>query len=98
MNGAINRRKWDRGELEYQIGEASSETGQVFALYRRLLQLRRRQHAFHPDGAQRIIEVDERLFCFERFAPRDDQRILVLANLTSDNIFIDVAMLPDDLA
>ena len=98
MTRAINRRKWDRGELEYQIGEITSETGQVFALYRRLLQLRRRQRAFDPDGAQRIIEVDERLFCFERFAPQGDQRILVLANLTSDNVPIDVATLPEDLA
>ena len=97
MTRAINRRKWDKGELEYQIGNSASETGQVFALYRRLLALRRRQRAFHPDGMQRIVEVDERVFCFERIAPDDSQRILVVINLSSDRMDIDVAPLPDDL-
>ncbi len=98
MTRAINRRKWDRGELEYHICNTASETGQVFTLYQRLLPLRRRQPGFHPDGAQRIITVDERVFCFERTAPDDSQRILVLANLSSDDVNLDIANLPADLA
>ena len=98
MTRAINRRKWDQAELEHLICNVASETGRVFALYRRLLAVRRTQPAFHPDGAQRIIEVDQHAFCIERVAPDDSQRILVLVNLSSRNLNLDAGLLPADLA
>jgi sucrose phosphorylase len=98
MTRSINRRKWDKGELEYQICDLASETGQVFALYRRLLTLRRAQPAFHPNGAQRIVEIDDQVFCFERSAPDDGQHILVLTNLSPHSLKVPSARLPADLA
>ncbi|MBT8429906.1 MAG: sugar phosphorylase, partial [Gammaproteobacteria bacterium] len=80
MTRAVNRRKWDMAELDSLICNLESETGQVFVLYSRLLQLRRQQPAFHPDAPQNIYELDERVFCFERVSLNSKQRILVLAN------------------
>lgn len=98
MTRSINRRKWDLGELSSLISNLESETGQVFTLYMRLLQLRRQQPAFHPDGAQHIHELDERVFCFERVSLNSKQRILVLANLSPEEFSLDLTSLPPDLS
>jgi len=97
MTRAVNRRKWDMGELDSRIHNLESETGQVFVLYTRLLQLRRQQPAFHPDAAQQILELDQRVFCFERVSLNAKQRILVLANLSSESFALDLGSLPTDL-
>jgi len=98
MTRSVNRRKWDMGELESLISHLESETGQVFVLYARLLQLRRQQAAFHPDAPQRICELGDRVFCFERTSLDGKQRILVLANLSSEHLTLDLGLLPPDLS
>lgn len=97
MTRSVNRRKWDRGELDYLISDLSSETGQVFTLYTRLLALRRSQVALHPDASQHIIDVDDRVFCFERIALDDSQHLLVLANVSGDEITLSRTQLPRDI-
>lgn len=98
MTRSVNRRKWDMGELQSLICDLGSETGQVFTLYTRLLQLRRQQPAFHPDAPQRILELDPRVFCFERTSRDRKQRILVLANLSSESLALDLSALPQNLS
>ncbi|MCB1772903.1 MAG: alpha-amylase [Gammaproteobacteria bacterium] len=97
MTRSVNRRKWDRGELDYLVSDLSSETGQVFTLYTRLLAQRRAQIALHPDAAQHIIDVDDRVFCFERVALDDSQHLLVLANVSADEIVLSRTQLPHDI-
>jgi sucrose phosphorylase len=96
MTRAINRRKWDRSELEYLISDLSSETGQVFTLYTRLLSLRRQQVALHPDAVQRILDIDHRVLSFERIALDDSQRLLVLGNVSADTVTLPWHALPED--
>jgi sucrose phosphorylase len=98
MTRSVNRRKWDLGELEYLISHPETETGTVFHRFIELLELRRRQPAFHPDAAQRIIDLGDPLFCFERDATDGEQQILVLANLTAETVAVPLAKLPADLA
>lgn len=79
----INRRKFDRGELETILSLADSAERNVFDGYRRLLHVRRSQRAFHPDAPQEIFETDNpAVAAFVRgddaFAPR----ILVAANFS----------------
>jgi hypothetical protein len=80
MTRAINRRKLDRGEVEGLLANPGSETGRVFWRYRKILRLRRRQAAFHPDAAQHILALPEGLFGLLRSAGDNGQRILCLYN------------------
>ena len=98
MTRSVNRRKWDMSELQSRICDLASETCQVFTLYTRILELRRQQHAFHPDAAQQIYQIDERVFCLERISRDQRQRILVLANLSSQDVAIDLSDLPRNLS
>lgn len=94
MTRAVNRRKWDRGELEQLIDNPETDAGQVFPLFRRLLELRRQQPAFHPDAQQRVFDLGEAVFCLERLAPDYSQHILVLANVTAAYLTLPLAQLP----
>ena len=97
MTRSVNRRKWDKAELEYLIGDADSETGEVFSQFTHLLTLRREQTAFHPDASQHILDLGDHVFAFERIALDDTQRILVLANLTATTVELTLEHLPADI-
>jgi sucrose phosphorylase len=82
LTRAINRRKLDRSEIDALLANHESEPGRVFTAYQRILQVRRQQSAFHPDGPQKVLELPDGLFGVERQAPDGQQRILAIFNFT----------------
>jgi sucrose phosphorylase len=97
MTRSINRRKWDLAELENLIGNHGSETGHVFRLYKSLLATRREQKAFHPDAAQKMYELGDAVFGFERVAMDDSQHITALFNFTCERQQVPRQKLPEDI-
>jgi sucrose phosphorylase len=81
-NRTINRQKLDRTVLEQQIGDPHSLRHQVFRAYRRLLDARASEPAFHPQGDQQVLELDERIFSLLRTSPDGDRRVLCLHNVS----------------
>jgi sucrose phosphorylase len=78
---SINRRKYDADDLSTLLSDPTSRQGRIFAGYRRMLEIRRAQPAFHPEGAQHPVAVDDpAVVAFLRTSPDSSQRILVLAN------------------
>ncbi|MGR9100447.1 MAG: sugar phosphorylase, partial [Gammaproteobacteria bacterium] len=63
---SINRHKWDYGELMESLNNPTSRNAQVFHEFKRLLRIRRRQKAFHPDAAQETLLLGESLIAFWR--------------------------------
>lgn len=79
----INRRKFERLELENQITAHESLQHKIFTGYQNLLRTRVEQSAFHPDGPSEVFPTGHAsIFGFKRTSPDGDQTILVLANLT----------------
>ncbi|MBI1248961.1 sugar phosphorylase [bacterium] len=79
----INRRKFERLELENQITRHDSLQQRIFTGYQNLLRTRIAQPAFHPDGDSHVFNTGHHaIFGFYRISPAKDQTILVLANLT----------------
>ena len=97
MTRSVNRRKWDRSELEGLLANHESETGQVFRLYKRLLQIRRRQPAFHPDADQHILPLPDGVFGLVRSATDGGQQILALFNFTEVAQRLHSRLLPIDI-
>lgn len=91
---AINRRKWDRGELEVLLANETSETGRVFAAFQAVLRVRRRQKALHPEGDQTVLGLENGLFGLLRVAPDASQRLLALFNFTARPRRVPGALLP----
>lgn len=85
----INRRKWDKRELEQLLADSSTIHAQVFHEYERRLRIRRQQPAFHPDASQQILNFSDAIFAFLR--KTDQESILCLSNLSdkAESISID---------
>ncbi len=91
---SINRRKYERSELEAILDRSKGPQAQVLDGYRRLLAVRRRQPAFHPDAGQRVIGTEPAsLVAFVRESISSPQRLLVLANLGSQAFSVEVEKL-----
>ncbi len=83
MTRTINRRKWEINELQAHLDDPDELAGEVFKRYLYLLELRRQQPAFHPNGAQQILDLGSGLFGFIRHAPDNRQTITAIFNFTS---------------
>jgi sucrose phosphorylase len=81
---SINRRQWDRGELEQLLASPDSDTSRIFRDYLKILRLRRRHPAFHPDGPQELLLLGYHIFGVARTAPDGSERIVCLFNFTPD--------------
>ncbi|HID24087.1 MAG TPA: hypothetical protein EYP14_17030, partial [Planctomycetaceae bacterium] len=93
---AINRRRFTRKELEGLVGKVDSPQHIVFSEYKRMLARRTAQPAFHPDAAQRVVEVgDPALISFLREDAASGQRIWVVANAGAHERRLDLSALPD---
>jgi glycosidase len=85
---SINRHKWQLDELGAALDDPAGDQHRVFHAYLRLLKLRAAQPAFHPDGPQRILDLEDGLFGLERRAPEEapegEQRIVCISNLSAE--------------
>ncbi len=97
LTRAVNRRQWDRGELESLMANPASDTGRVFATCKQLLQVRKRQRAFHPDAAQQVLDLDNGLFGLKRTSLDGEQQIICLFNCMASAASVDTALLPVDI-
>lgn len=88
MTRAINRRKWDRGELQSLLANHESETGRVFRSYKKYLNIRKNQQAFHPDASQSILNLSDEVFGLIRISPEKIQTIVALYNFTNQPQFV----------
>ncbi|MYL22465.1 alpha-amylase [Halomonas alkaliantarctica] len=79
---SINRRRWQRDELERLLATPSTTTHDVFFALKRLLDVRRREPCFHPDAAQRVLQTPATLLAFERGPLTDGRRLLAIHNVT----------------
>jgi sucrose phosphorylase len=97
LTRAVNRRQWDRGELEGLMADPGSETGRVFNAYRRLLRIRKAQKAFHPSAEQAVLDLDNGLFGLQRVSLDGGQKIICVFNCTACSAGIERRRLPQDI-
>ena len=83
---AINRKKWNSKEINILLDEKTTATSQVFQTYQRLLRIRILHPAFHPNGAQRVLDLGNKLFAFERISPDANETIVSVSNITNKNV------------
>jgi len=70
------------------LQEHGSPPALIARAYVDLLCARVAEPAFHPNGEQRIIEVDSRVFSVIRTAAGADSRVLCLINVSGDEVKI----------
>ncbi len=92
---SINRRKWQYDELLEQLNNPAATHAIIFHELKRLLQIRRKQTAFHPSALQETVELDTKLFAFWRISHNQEQRILTINNLSPEIQEIELPLHPE---
>ncbi len=82
-NRSINRQKIERATLEQELNDPTSRQQRVFARLKQLLQARASSTAFHPHGAQRVLQCQGSVFGVLRISPAGDQQVLCLHNVSA---------------
>jgi sucrose phosphorylase len=77
----INRRKWEESEIETLLAEDNHHHAVLNEL-KRLINIRKEQHAFHPDSAQEVIDLDTGIFAVRRTSPDKKHHITCITNIT----------------
>lgn len=85
-NRTINRQKCLYTELQKELQNENSLRAKVFKKYSALLKARRSSSAFHPHGAQKILEFHKSIFAVERIAPNEKLSVVCLYNISSQKI------------
>lgn len=85
QNRSINRHQWQLEDLEAELGDKSSQHGQVFAGIMNLLSIRQRQSAFHPNATQFTLHLGSALFGFWRQSTDRRQSIFCISNVSNES-------------
>ncbi|MGF1525159.1 MAG: alpha-amylase family glycosyl hydrolase [Leptolyngbyaceae cyanobacterium] len=82
-NRSINRYKWDIEALNQALADPETPHAIVLAELRRLIKIRRRQRAFHPNATQYTLHPPTpAIFAFWRQSMARDQSIFSIHNLS----------------
>lgn len=82
-NRSINRHRWDYDQLQAQLSYPQSPHARVLKELCRLIQIRRRQRAFHPNATQYTLHpLNPAIFAFWRQSMARDQSIFSVHNLS----------------
>ena len=81
---AINRHRWDYDELMELLNNPRTPNAEIFYELKRLLKIRGKQKAFHPDAAQDTLYINDSVVTFWRISQNKEQRLLIISNITSE--------------
>jgi len=81
---SINRGQWNLDKLEADLTDPLSHHHKVFTELKRLIAIRRKQPAFHPNATQFTLHLGLQLFGFWRQSMRRDQSIFCIHNITDE--------------
>jgi len=97
-NRTINRRKWQRAEIDARLAEPQSHEARVLARYRQLLRARASSPAFDVAAEQQILGADDGLFAVLRSAP-GGERVVCVHNVSGapQNFTVGEARMMTDL-
>ncbi|MDO3381913.1 alpha-amylase family glycosyl hydrolase [Gilvimarinus algae] len=90
-NRSINRRNWSLSDLNARIQEAGGPGQRVFDELRRLIKIRGKQPAFHPNATQFTLHLRPEIFAFWRQSMRRTQSIFCIYNLSDQQQELNLA-------
>ena len=79
----INRYRWGQQNIIDKLKDKKSKQSIFYKSITNLLEIRRKQKAFHPNALRYNIEFNSKIFCFKRVSIDKKQTILCITNLSS---------------
>jgi sucrose phosphorylase len=81
---SINRSQWQLDDLEQKLADPLSHHSKAFQELKRLIAIRRKQPAFHPNATQFTLHLGLQLFGFWRQSMRRDQSVFCIHNISNE--------------
>lgn len=81
-NRSINRHQWDYAKLEENLCSPENIHHKVFNQLKKMIDIRVKQPAFHPNAIQYTLHLGDGVFAFWRQSLRRDQSIFAINNIT----------------
>ncbi|WP_203301666.1 sugar phosphorylase [Marinobacter sediminum] len=81
---SINRSQWQLDKLEQALADPLTHHSKAFHELKRLIAIRRKQSAFHPNATQFTLHLGLQLFGFWRQSMRRDQSIFCIHNISNE--------------
>ena len=91
-NRAINRQKYDLQQIEAALAGDDWLRQQVYIRLGQLIQLRRRQPAFHPDNPMTIYDSENAVLVLSRHQPESGDGLLCVFNLSGRSVMTQLPM------
>jgi glycosidase len=88
QNRSINRRKWDRADLEERLDDPEDQQHQLFTTLVRWVRIRREHPAFHPGAAMQVLETDDAVFAFRRISRTRAETVTCLFNMSEAAVMV----------
>ncbi|AOY88230.1 alpha-amylase [Marinobacter salinus] len=81
---SINRSQWQLDDLEGELANPLSHHSKAYNELKRLIAIRRKQPAFHPNATQFTLHLGLQLFAFWRQSMRRDQSVFCIHNISDE--------------
>jgi len=92
-NRAINRHRWQLSALEQALASPENQHHQILKRMLRLIELRTKQPAFHPNATQFTLHLGLSLFGFWRQSLDRSQSIFCISNITDEPLTLPISEL-----
>ena len=79
----LNRYKWNKKVIINNLNNNKSKQSIFYKSLTKLLDIRKKQKAFHPNASRYNIEVNSKIYCFKRVSIDKKQTIMCITNLSS---------------
>ena len=79
---SVNREKLNYEDLQAELKDPASLRYHVFRRYCDLIRLRIQEPAFHPNGRQDVLALNDGLFAVRRTSPDGSERIVAVHNVS----------------
>jgi glucosylglycerate phosphorylase len=89
---SINREKLNRHAVQADLNDANSLRHHVFTAFSKMIKLRQKEKAFHPNGEQQVVFTDERLFSLLRTSVDKEDRIAVVINVSNESVSLNLPL------
>ena len=82
-NRDVNRYKWNFNNITTKLRDKKSKQSIFYRNIGALLEIKRKQKAFHPNASRINISLGSKIFCFKRISKDKKQSIICMTNLSS---------------
>jgi glycosidase len=86
---SINRKTLKKDALIAALSDQNSTTHRISNHYGYMIKKRINENAFHPNAAQKVLEISDHLFTLIRTSVDGKEHILAITNITDKNQFVE---------